>query len=114
MWGGSRHISDLFCGELVHYIQCIDVDYRRENRERFYDLQLPILPTLGESLEAYASETCLDGDNKFRTDDFGLQDARKGLRMSHLPPVLMLQLKRFQFNYFTESNEKILDVCRYP
>lgn len=26
----------------------------------------------------------------------------------------MLQLKRFQFNPFTESNEKILDRCAYP
>lgn len=26
----------------------------------------------------------------------------------------MLQLKRFQYNYFTDSNEKILTECKYP
>jgi hypothetical protein len=26
----------------------------------------------------------------------------------------MLQLKRFQFNPYTEANEKILDRCAYP
>jgi hypothetical protein len=31
-----------------------------------------------------------------------------------MPPVLMLQLKRFQYNYHTDSNEKILEECKYP
>jgi hypothetical protein len=26
----------------------------------------------------------------------------------------MLQLKRFQFNPYTEANEKVLDRCAYP
>ncbi len=26
----------------------------------------------------------------------------------------MLQLKRFQYNYHTDSNEKILEECKYP
>lgn len=26
----------------------------------------------------------------------------------------MLQLKRFQYNYYTDSNEKILDQCKFP
>jgi uncharacterized UBP type Zn finger protein len=37
-----------------------------------------------------------------------------GLKISALPPVLMLQLKRFQFNPYTEANEKVLDKCAYP
>lgn len=37
-----------------------------------------------------------------------------GLKIAYLPPVLMIQLKRFQFNPFNESNEKILDKFNYP
>jgi ubiquitin carboxyl-terminal hydrolase 7 len=66
-------------------------------------------------------EQALQGDNAYRTELFGLQDATKGnravmegLKISFLPPVLMLQLKRFQFNPFTEANEKVMDRCSYP
>ena len=37
-----------------------------------------------------------------------------GLLISKLPPVLMLQFKRFQYNYYKDANEKILDECKYP
>ena len=66
------------------------------------------MPTLTLSLDLYIEEQELNGDNKYHTDYYGLQEARKGikinnlgLRISKLPPVLMLQLKRFQYNYNT-------------
>lgn len=50
----------------------------------------------------------------YRTEDHGLQVARKGLRIASVGPVLMIQLKRFQFNFETEINQKILDRFEYP
>lgn len=37
------------------------------------DLQLPIYPTLKESLDAYTSEVHMGGDNKYWTDEHGFQ-----------------------------------------
>lgn len=119
----SKHMSinELFEGELTHYIQCVEVctslimsDFRTENSERFFDLQLGLSSDLATSLDEYVSEQLLSGDNMYRTEEHGLQKAVKGVRLSRLPPVLMIQLKRFQFNPYTESNEKLLSEFRYP
>ena len=78
------------------------------------------MPTLALSLDAYVNEEELKqdetSDNRYRTDEYGLQNARKGiyltmigLRISKLPPVLMIQLKRFEYNPFLDANQKIKD-----
>lgn len=48
-------------------------DFRTENIERFYDLFLPLAPTIANALDDYVSEQYLDDDNLYRTDEFGLQ-----------------------------------------
>ena len=37
----------------------------------------------------------------------GLQDARKGVRFKAFPPVLFLQLKRFEYDYDRQSTVKV-------
>ena len=42
-----------------------------------------------------------DGDNKFDASDHGMQDAEKGVLFKTFPPVLHLQLMRFQVDSMT-------------
>ena len=49
-----------------------------------------------ESFEEYIKPDLLDGDNKFDASDHGMQDAEKGVLFKTFPPVLHLQLMRFQ------------------
>ena len=56
---------------LVLYLLLADL--RTENIERFYDLFLPLAPTIANALDDYVSEQYLDDDNLYRTDEFGLQ-----------------------------------------
>lgn len=56
----------------------------------------------------------MDGDNKYDAGDHGLQEAEKGVIFTHFPPVLYLQLMRFQFDYKNHMNRKVNDRFAFP
>ena len=56
----------------------------------------------------------LDGDNKYDAGEHGLQEAEKGVIFLTLPPVLHLQLMRFQYDPMTDANIKINDRFEFP
>ena len=37
----------------------------------------------------------------------------KGVKLEYLPPILMIQLKRFEYNFQEEKNVKILAALEY-
>lgn len=49
------------------------------------------------AFEAYTAIELLDDENKYDAGDFGLQRAEKGVKFVELPPVLHVQLMRFQY-----------------
>lgn len=49
----------------------------------------------------------LDGDNQYEAGEYGKQAATKGILFQKLPPVLMLYLKRFEYDYEKDSNIKV-------
>ena len=51
----------------------------------------------------------MDGDNKYDAGEHGLQEAEKGVIFLTQPPVLHLQLMRFQYDPMTDANIKIND-----
>lgn len=67
-------------------------------------------------------EELLDGDNAYDTEKYGKQPARKGVRFcvnkldqsqslnglfQKFPPVLMIHLKRFEYEYQLDRNVKV-------
>ena len=56
----------------------------------------------------------LDGDNKYQSEKFGLQDAKKGVIFTKFPPVLHLQMKRFEYDFERDAMVKINDRHEYP
>lgn len=64
---------------------------------------------LEESFKEYITEETLEGDNKYMAEGFGLQDAKKGVIFESFPPVLHLQLKRFEFDMMRETTVKVSD-----
>ena len=51
----------------------------------------------------------LDGDNKYDAGEYGLQPAEKGVKFLTFPPILHLQLMRFQYDPNLDANVKIND-----
>ncbi|CAK5096106.1 unnamed protein product [Meloidogyne enterolobii] len=104
-------IPSLFKGCMKSYIKCKDVDFESSREECFYDLQLNVKnkSNVLESFKDYIETEMLDGDNKYDAGDFGLQPAEKGLKFLSFPPVLYLQLMRFQYDPLLDANVKIND-----
>ncbi|KAH9699309.1 ubiquitin carboxyl-terminal hydrolase 12 [Citrus sinensis] len=89
-------IQQLFEGHHMNYIECINVDYKSTRKESFYEVER------------------LEGDNKYHAEQYGLQDAKKGVLFIDFPPVLQLQLKRFEYDFMRDTMVKINDRYEFP
>ena len=106
----------LFEGHTTTYIECLDVSYSSSRDESFLDLQLDVrgCHNVLASFERFVEAEQLEGENAYEAEGFGLQRARKGVRFTSLPPVLQLQLKRFEFDSARGSMQKLNDRYEFP
>ena len=109
-------IQKLFEGHTVNYIECVNVDFKSERKEAYLDLQLDVkgCKDVYASFDKYVETENLDGDNKYRAEGHGLQDAKKGVLFTKFPPVLQLQLKRFEYDFQRDAMVKINDRYEFP
>ncbi|GBB89579.1 hypothetical protein RclHR1_01630017 [Rhizophagus clarus] len=109
-------LTGLFVGKMKSHIKCINVNYESSRVENYYDIQLNVkgCKTLRDSFKKYIQEETLDGDNKYRTVDYGLQVAKKRVTFESFPPVLHLQLKRFKYDKKKGVMVKVNDRFEYP
>ncbi|WFD31159.1 ubiquitinyl hydrolase 1 [Malassezia sp. CBS 17886] len=109
-------ISHLFVGRMKSYLRCVDVDFESARSEDFYDIQLNVkgMKNLEESFWDYIQTEMLEGENKYQAEGYGLQDARKGVIFERFPPVLHLQLKRFEYDIEKDAMVKINDRHEFP
>ncbi|GAA0141978.1 cysteine protease [Lithospermum erythrorhizon] len=109
-------IQRLFEGHHMNYIECINVDYKSTRKESFYDIQLDVkgYKDIYASFDQYVEVEHLEGDNKYQSEQYGLQDARKGVLFIDFPPVLQLQLKRFEYDFARDIMVKINDRYEFP
>jgi hypothetical protein len=118
-------IDDLYAGELIDYLRCIDVDYESERVDKFLDFSLAIVPfgsdkpmhSLTECIEMFLKPEILDGDNKYYAEKFNMKvDAIKGLKFGKLPQIMSVQLKRFVYDFTgpTIVQKKLNDVVKFP
>ncbi|EIM90130.1 ubiquitin carboxyl-terminal hydrolase 5 [Stereum hirsutum FP-91666 SS1] len=109
-------IGKLFTGKMKSYIKCVDVDFESSRIEDFNDIQLNVKgnKNLMESFRDYVAVEPLEGENKYQAEGYGLQDARKGIIFQSFPPVLHLQLKRFEYDIQRDAMVKINDRHEFP
>ncbi|KAF8005627.1 hypothetical protein BT93_K0032 [Corymbia citriodora subsp. variegata] len=109
-------IQQLFEGHHMNYIECINVDYTSTRKESFYDLQLDVkgCRDVYASFDKYVEVERLEGDNRYHAEQHGLQDAKKGVLFIDFPPVLQLQLKRFEYDFMRDTMVKINDRYEFP
>ncbi|KAI8922962.1 hypothetical protein BC831DRAFT_473479 [Entophlyctis helioformis] len=109
-------IRKLFTGKMKSFLTCVNVNYESSRIEDFYDIQLNVkgCRTLHDSFVDYCNVEMLDGDNKYFAEGFGLQDAKKGVIFKQFPPVLHLQLKRFEYDVERDALVKTNDRHEFP
>lgn len=81
----------------------------------FLDIQLNVkgCKNLEDSFKDYITEETLEGDNKYMAEGYGLQDAKKGVIFESFPPVLHLQLKRFEYDMMRDMMVKVYITVKY-
>lgn len=67
-----------------------------------------------ESFRDYTEPETLEGDNLYDAGELGMQKAEKGVKFASFPPVLHLQLMRFQYDPHQDANVKINDRFEFP
>ena len=109
-------IDNLFKGKLRRYTRCLNVECESAVDEDFLDLQVDVkgCSDIQASLAQMLQEETMDGDNQYRTDEHGLQDAVRGAKLVELPKVLLLHLRRFEMDYKTGRINKINDKFTFP
>lgn len=66
---------------------------------------------LEASFRNYVEVEKMEGDNKYQAEGLGLQDAQKGIIFESFPPVLHLQLKRFEYDVQRDAMVKVKINC---
>ncbi|RIB01653.1 hypothetical protein C2G38_2230141 [Gigaspora rosea] len=109
-------ISRLFVGKMKSYIRCVNINYESSRIEDYYDISLKVkgCQTLSDSFMNYIREESCEGDNRYQTESYGLQDAKKGLIFESFPSVLRIQLNRFEYDMQMNAVVKITDRLEYP
>lgn len=109
-------IKRLFEGKVRSFVQCINVDFQSFRDESFYDLQLDVkgCKDIYESFRKYVEIELLQGDNQYEAEGYGKQDAKKGIQFLQLPPVLNVQLKRYEYDPMRDCMAKIHDRFEFP
>uniref|UniRef100_K3WE28 Ubiquitin carboxyl-terminal hydrolase n=1 Tax=Globisporangium ultimum (strain ATCC 200006 / CBS 805.95 / DAOM BR144) TaxID=431595 RepID=K3WE28_GLOUD len=109
-------IKRLFEGKVRSFVQCVNVEFQSFRDESFYDLQLDVkgCKDIYESFRKYVEIEMLQGDNQYEAEGYGKQDAKKGIRFLQFPPVLNIQLKRFEYDPLRDGMVKIHDRFEFP
>lgn len=113
----EKKLNDVFVGKMKSYIKCVNVPYESSREEDFWDIQLNVkgFKNLQQSFENYIEIEMLDGENKYQAgEQYGYQDAKKGVVFESFPPVLHLQLKRFEYDFMVDDLVKIDDLYEFP
>ena len=78
-------------------------------------LQVKNKHSIKESLEAFVEGEMLEGDNAYFCEKCEKKvNTMKRCCIKRMPNVLILVLKRFEFNFDTMSKFKVNDLCEFP
>jgi len=105
-------IKNLFCGMTHETITCDICNNQVHNFDMFQILQLSIQNnnTLYECLDKFINKETLDKDNMYTCNFCGRKNkSSKNTTIWKLPPILIIQLKRFESNSW-----KLTNLIDYP
>ena len=105
----------LFEGKTINEIKCVDYEFKSEKEEKFNDIQLNVksCKNIYDSLNEFTKEEILDGDDKYEVEGHGKEKVIKKMKFIKLPPVLIFQLKRFEFNSELNYIDKLNDYYEF-
>lgn len=109
-------MNNILNGELINTIKCLNIDYKKERKQKFIDISVDIdgFDTLDQSLNNLFEPIKLEGQNQYKAGENGLQDAIKSSKIISSPKILFIHLKRFAFDMETGNMRKISNKLEFP
>jgi ubiquitin carboxyl-terminal hydrolase 8 len=109
---GKSFLVDLFQGQLRSSLTCMECGLCNRQFEPFLYLSVPVhssaITKVTDCIGKYLEEEILSGDERWMCSRCNRKvDARKKIDLWKLPPVLVLHLKRFEFDMKTLRFRKI-------
>ena len=106
-------------GKISNQIISLEKDYPHysETEEPFYRITLDIKghKNLEDALDAYVKGEILEGDNKYYIDKYKTKiSIRKNNSLKILGNVVIIHLKRFEYDFYTFTNYKLHDYLKFP
>lgn len=94
-------VQEQYVGEYDYVTKCLECSTESPCPSKFYELDLHIkgLKHVEDALEQFLRKECLEGSNQYSCEVCGgKRNAVRCIRLRRLPPVLSLQLLRFNFD----------------
>ena len=113
-----KDLFNYFFGiRVLDELQFVDCGHKRYNEFCYYNIQVEIknCNNLYESLNNYFKAEVMDGDNKINCEECNTKRiCHKHLLLKSLPNLLVICLKRFEFDYETMLKFKLNKYFEFP
>lgn len=111
-------VQELLCGSFVTEIRGEDeCKHFSRIQEKFFTLPVQVKGhnMVYDGLLDFVAGEVLEGSNAYQCDDCGKKvKAARRVLIEKLPKVLILTLRRFEFNFDMMKRVKINDFCEFP
>ena len=112
-------LKEIIGGEICNEVKSLEEghEYISQTMEPFFSVQLDIKnrKSIQEALDFYIKPDILEGDNKYYCDKYNTKiKAHKRSFLNKTSNTLIINLKRFEFDYNTFRKYKVNDYCEFP
>ena len=111
-----EEMKQIFQGRVVNTIEGLTTPFKSVNYEDFFSLSMTIqgFSSLEDSMKDFTRDEIFSGDNQV-TDDCGAKvDAKKYARIDKAPQVLVVHLKRFEYDFASWERYKVNSLYEFP
>ena len=117
--GKDNFLENSIKGKITNEIVSLENDYPyySQTDEEFYRITLDIKghKNLEDALDAYVKGEILDGDNKYNVEKYKRKiSIKKRTSLKKLGNVVIIHLKRFEFDFYTFQKNKLNDYLKFP
>lgn len=113
----DHSITKLYKGSMLNMVKCTNCGRISTREEDFYDMSLPIKgkKSILDSLEEFVEVEVMKEDNAYFCEKCqSKQTAEKSVRFKNYPPLINIQLKRFEYDWERDMRVKIHDEIAFP
>ena len=115
-------IRSLYLGWQTDYVTCKRCMHDSGKPSSFHEIHItiqpfggPVIKSVEEGLWRYFNSETLDGDNQYMCERCDMKcDAEKGLKLSKVPYILCLNLKRFAYDWERDKRVKVNESVSFP